>query len=202
MASPVTWLWTPETDETGAACAGALMSAPQAINAATAYFNISIPFCSHVHFSALFILSVFGRARTDTENTYNAPSRTGFGSTALCRVAKESLDAQIEFDYASAGLIWQLQYLRPVMAALHALTLEGSCGSVRRFCAEDSLPWTRGHGATALFPLIGVVYHLVPVSRTSLRDPSRLFAAQKTWLAIRVFAGGETGIRSADAIPQ
>ena len=33
-------------------------------------------------------------------------------------------------------------------------------------------------------------------------DPSRLFAAQETCLAIRVFAGGETGIRSADAIPQ
>lgn len=105
MASPVTSLWMPETVETGAACAGTLMSAPQAINAATAYFNISIPFCSHVLFSALSILRVFGRVRTDTESTYNAPSRTGFGSTVLCRVAKVSLDAQIEFDYASAGLV-------------------------------------------------------------------------------------------------
>ena len=38
-----------------------------------------------------------------------APARTGFGSTVLRRVAKESLDAQVELDYASTGLVWRLQ---------------------------------------------------------------------------------------------
>ncbi len=38
-----------------------------------------------------------------------APSRAGFGSTVLCRVAKESLDAQVELNYASTGLFWRLQ---------------------------------------------------------------------------------------------
>ena len=37
---------------------------------------------------------------------------------------------------------------------------------------------------------------------TSAFDPSRLFAAQKACLAMRVFAGGVAGIRSNDAIPQ
>ncbi|MGA7327323.1 MAG: HWE histidine kinase domain-containing protein, partial [Rhodomicrobium sp.] len=38
-----------------------------------------------------------------------APSQAGFGSIVLCRVAKESLDAQVELDYASTGLVWRLQ---------------------------------------------------------------------------------------------
>jgi two-component sensor histidine kinase len=38
-----------------------------------------------------------------------APASTGFGSTVLCRVAKESLDAEVELDYASTGLVWRLQ---------------------------------------------------------------------------------------------
>jgi len=38
-----------------------------------------------------------------------APGRAGFGSTVLYRVAKESLDAQVELDYASTGLVWLLQ---------------------------------------------------------------------------------------------
>ncbi len=38
-----------------------------------------------------------------------APSRTGFGSTVLCRVTKESLDAQVELNYASTGVVWRLQ---------------------------------------------------------------------------------------------
>ncbi len=38
-----------------------------------------------------------------------APARRGFGSTVLCRVAKESLDAQVELDYPSTGLVWRLQ---------------------------------------------------------------------------------------------
>ncbi len=37
------------------------------------------------------------------------PASTGFGSTVLCRVAKESLNAQVELDYASTGLVWHLQ---------------------------------------------------------------------------------------------
>ncbi len=38
-----------------------------------------------------------------------APVRAGFGSTVLCQVAKESLDAKVELDYASTGLVWRLQ---------------------------------------------------------------------------------------------
>ncbi len=38
-----------------------------------------------------------------------APARAGFGSTILCQVAKESLDAQAELNYASTGLVWRLQ---------------------------------------------------------------------------------------------
>ena len=38
-----------------------------------------------------------------------APASPGFGSTVLRRVAKESLQAQVELDYASTGLVWQLQ---------------------------------------------------------------------------------------------
>jgi hypothetical protein len=37
------------------------------------------------------------------------PASTGFGSTVLRRAAKESLDAQVELDYASTGLVWRLQ---------------------------------------------------------------------------------------------
>ncbi len=38
-----------------------------------------------------------------------APPTTGFGSTVLCQVAKESLEAKVELDYASTGLVWRLQ---------------------------------------------------------------------------------------------
>ncbi len=38
-----------------------------------------------------------------------APAQAGFGSTVLCQVAKESLDAQVELNYASAGVTWRLQ---------------------------------------------------------------------------------------------
>ncbi len=38
-----------------------------------------------------------------------APAKAGFGSTVLCQVAKESLDAQVELNYASAGVTWRLQ---------------------------------------------------------------------------------------------
>jgi len=71
MASPVTWLWTPETDETGAACAETLISAPQAMNAATAYLIMLIPICSHFLSSALIMLMVFRPAMRDTESTYD-----------------------------------------------------------------------------------------------------------------------------------
>jgi two-component sensor histidine kinase len=37
------------------------------------------------------------------------PARSGFGSTVLCQVAKASLDAQVELNYASTGLAWRLQ---------------------------------------------------------------------------------------------
>jgi propionyl-CoA synthetase len=37
------------------------------------------------------------------------PASRGFGSTVLCRVARESLDAQVDLDYASTGLVWRLQ---------------------------------------------------------------------------------------------
>ncbi|MGB8737271.1 MAG: HWE histidine kinase domain-containing protein [Rhodomicrobium sp.] len=38
-----------------------------------------------------------------------APVRAGFGSIVLCQVAKESLDAKVELNYASTGLVWQLR---------------------------------------------------------------------------------------------
>ncbi len=38
-----------------------------------------------------------------------APSRAGFGSTVLCQVAKQSLNAQVELNYASTGLVRRLQ---------------------------------------------------------------------------------------------
>ncbi len=38
-----------------------------------------------------------------------APVRAGFGSTVLCQVAKESLEAKVELNYASTGLVWRLQ---------------------------------------------------------------------------------------------
>jgi PAS domain S-box-containing protein len=37
------------------------------------------------------------------------PAAAGFGSTVLCRVTKESLDAEVDLDYAAAGLVWRLQ---------------------------------------------------------------------------------------------
>jgi PAS domain S-box-containing protein len=37
------------------------------------------------------------------------PARTGFGSTVLRHVARESLDAEVKLDYASTGLVWQLK---------------------------------------------------------------------------------------------
>ncbi|MGA7328649.1 MAG: MASE1 domain-containing protein [Rhodomicrobium sp.] len=37
------------------------------------------------------------------------PARSGYGSTVLCKVAKESLDAKVELNYASTGLVWRLQ---------------------------------------------------------------------------------------------
>jgi len=41
--------------------------------------------------------------------TVTAPARSGFGSTVLCRVMKESLDAQVELDFEPTGLVWRLQ---------------------------------------------------------------------------------------------
>ena len=38
-----------------------------------------------------------------------APTVTGFGSTVISRVAKMSLDADVELDYAPQGLIWRLE---------------------------------------------------------------------------------------------
>ena len=37
------------------------------------------------------------------------PSRRGFGSVVLCRIAKESLDADAGLEYAPGGLVWRLQ---------------------------------------------------------------------------------------------
>ena len=39
----------------------------------------------------------------------SAPAKRGFGSTVICRVAKESLDAQVNLDFAAAGLSWRLR---------------------------------------------------------------------------------------------
>lgn len=37
------------------------------------------------------------------------PSRCGFGSTVISRLAEASLDAKVDLDYASFGLIWRLE---------------------------------------------------------------------------------------------
>ncbi len=37
------------------------------------------------------------------------PATAGFGSTVLCRVANESLGAQVELDYACTGVVWRLR---------------------------------------------------------------------------------------------
>jgi PAS domain S-box-containing protein len=38
-----------------------------------------------------------------------APAAAGFGSTVLRRVTKESLDGEVELDYAADGLVWRLR---------------------------------------------------------------------------------------------
>ncbi len=37
------------------------------------------------------------------------PASSGFGSTVLCQVARESLDAKVELNFLSSGLVWRLQ---------------------------------------------------------------------------------------------
>ncbi len=39
----------------------------------------------------------------------SAPSRTGFGSTVICRLAEGSLNAKVELSYAASGVVWRLQ---------------------------------------------------------------------------------------------
>jgi two-component sensor histidine kinase len=38
-----------------------------------------------------------------------APAQRGFGSTVLCRTVKESLNAQVELEFAPVGVNWRLQ---------------------------------------------------------------------------------------------
>ncbi|MGA7324232.1 MAG: sensor histidine kinase [Rhodomicrobium sp.] len=38
-----------------------------------------------------------------------SPERRGFGSTVLCQVARESLDAEVKLDFAPSGLVWRLE---------------------------------------------------------------------------------------------
>ncbi len=38
-----------------------------------------------------------------------APEKRGFGSTEICRMAIESLDAKVDLDFAPAGLCWRLE---------------------------------------------------------------------------------------------
>ncbi len=40
-----------------------------------------------------------------------APSRRGFGSTLICRMAEANLNARVELDFAEGGLTWQLRCL-------------------------------------------------------------------------------------------
>ena len=40
-----------------------------------------------------------------------APSRRGFGSTVLCRMAQASLNAKVDLKFAPSGLCWQLRCL-------------------------------------------------------------------------------------------
>ena len=37
------------------------------------------------------------------------PSGRGFGSTVISRLAEASLEAKVDLDYASSGLIWRLE---------------------------------------------------------------------------------------------
>jgi two-component sensor histidine kinase len=65
-----------------------------------------------------------------------APASAGFGSTVLCGVAKGGLDAQVELDYASTGLVWRLQCPagkvreRPAASAQGAERQAGRAGTV------------------------------------------------------------------------
>ncbi len=38
-----------------------------------------------------------------------APSKKGFGSTVISRMARESLDAEVDLDFAASGLLWRLR---------------------------------------------------------------------------------------------
>jgi hypothetical protein len=51
-------------------------------------------------------------------------------------------------------------------------------------------------------PVLEVKRLWYEISRMTGIDPSRLFCSAKACLAVGVFANSETGIRSADAIPQ
>lgn len=41
--------------------------------------------------------------------TVAKPSQSGFGSMMICRIAEGSLNAEVQLDYASTGLIWRLK---------------------------------------------------------------------------------------------
>ena len=38
-----------------------------------------------------------------------APAKRGFGSIVIQRLAKESLDAEVDLDFAAGGLSWRLR---------------------------------------------------------------------------------------------
>ncbi len=60
-----------------------------------------------------------------------APVQAGFGSTVLCQVAKESLDAKVELNYASTGLVWRLQ-------CPAAEVIDGNCSASTIDAAETT----------------------------------------------------------------
>jgi two-component sensor histidine kinase len=59
----------------------------------------------------------------------SAPSRTGFGSTVLLRIAEESLTAEVELNYSPTGLVWQLRCLATKVLQTAAMLNSAETGS-------------------------------------------------------------------------
>ena len=50
------------------------------------------------------------------------PAKRGFGSIVIQRLAKESLDAEIDLDFAASGLFWRLHCpVKEVVDGRHSL---------------------------------------------------------------------------------
>ncbi len=63
--------------------------------------------------------------REDGGPAVTAPAKSGFGSIVIQRLAKESLDAEIDLDFAARGLFWRLQCpVREVVDGRRSLAAE------------------------------------------------------------------------------